>query len=1766
MIENNRYAHGMATLKDTLKGSATVTFATVDPKLFAILTGLPTTLDFQTLSAQVYSAAYSMSASASTLLTLGSPDAITASMAAWTGQDDDAHEPCSLTACRTPLHPGPCKGWKHTLHSVSPHIYRQLEEERVRKANHRRIQRIAALKAANKPIPRKLLEEIKPKPAPTHTHGMAPVPLGQVNQKADLAGGQAHHAGQAVSNAAGIKPNTAALPKGPKQKKPTVAGRGPAFVITQPKVTDQYKLDKAAKITPAEWDALTPADKTAIRNELTAIKARGFGPQQTKADALLAKLPAANTLGTLKPGAPGTITTPSGHTYQKVSVTPGKVSLGQATKTVTPPAPATPSAPAAAKKGEKFVHTVVGPDGKTYTRTSHREYTHASVVRLSNGDKVVWGFHGSEANARATPLTSQQKKNGMAVVDALPVKREPLKKGASGTPSPSTPAAPASPPGNTPAAPAVLSPDAQQARAVAGRGIGRPTSKLHVDTYGKLTKADFDSLDDRTQRTIRDDLANAKAKFLDPKKQQQAQDLLDRFGSRHTSPAPGAPAVPAHPKGYSDPVAQAVAAAHGTNDAAALHRVGQLSHTQLDTLDAADKKTITARLAFIASHPKADPATKEKAQQLGRLIVTGKPAGLPKLDHEPTLNEINAHQASTGFHAQTKALEAAADTAMPRADRVTALNGLSKAHFDDLNPQQQRRITDALQDVHHENSGYAKVHDAPSTMAGEAITKYTGDHPAVHRIKQAEADFRAGKTDARGVHREFLHAHVQAPSGVSTPQGVRDQVNAEAQRVAEDNPSMPLWLRSTMIDNPYSGKRGNPYSVISQLSMEHSWKPAPRLSQSDFRELFSSADDDLKNTHPIHVEAIKAYREHIVHTGLESGSPWSTATKGLLVDSLTGTGLGGNSPVVTDDRMKMIDALPAGDRTLVRTVLADRILAQTTNRAKAETDITLRQLQGHPYTGDRLAAAIGSTEHFVGKDLQDTYRKLDPQDFQSLSYYAQKSIGEQLDELQTKAERNGPVLTYDTQSNALKEFPKALKDHLNGDRADYADRRLRMASDVANYGQKIVNPYDRTRAYAGVPIGQFRNMSQTDQAMVNNDLYAIAADAGNPLPIRYGAAFTNDFTHGLGHNKIDAPQLVAIGATDPRVGNGQPDSNVIPALDALDKAAYDKLDQPYRDAIDARVGTIQGPQQQVFEAKFHPQAAPAANPSGVVPTTVQANVPPHVQDALDTIYGVHPKSHTMAHQLSTYGGLRGSDFNQLNPQEQSHLLSDLSYIHTTAKGPSAAKAKLLIDRFTPAGTPSGHIPPQPIIPPANAVPGQVRYATPLVGLEKAKDGGKNGDKWITIPGGRRVWGEYGASGLMIKHTDPATGEERYLMVQRGPAISDPGKWTFPGGASESKETPHQGAARETIEELGLKDDVFKDALVHGDFTYTVPNHPWKYTSVAISVPSMIKPNLSTAHARAETSDAKWLTLAEIQALDKSGDLHHPIAGGLLEKNVISLYPAASSLGQVAARPGPVSKRLGRLKLPSGGRQAPANFNAWPHAHKQSKGKNLIPDKAAFDAQRQKIKQDRALYDAKTADGRLAAIGAQQGFDDTPTVVDKKEIDRLLATGDYIEAWRGVQGAGGHGWRGSNRSNGKSATQINEEMRTGPAYYGKGIFGNGYYLATQRRIAEQYADGTHGSVVRMLIPKTAVTDTYDKVEKEAHSRAGRTSKAKGSSGYEPSTFYDPGRYAAAKGLDGIEILPHTRNHLGQGASHVAKHGSPAFNWLNRSVLIIQKEPG
>lgn len=575
------------------------------------------------------------------------------------------------------------------------------------------------------------------------------------------------------------------------------------------------------------------------------------------------------------------------------------------------------------------------------------------------------------------------------------------------------------------------------------------------------------------------------------------------------------------------------------------------------------------------------------------------------------------------------------------------------------------------------------------------------------------------------------------------------------------------------------------------------------------------------------------------------------------------------------------------------------------------------------------------------------------------------------------------------------------------------------------------------------------------------------------------------------------------------------------------------------------------------------QAGTPTAPKAPAAPTLPKNGPhgPEIQGALDIIFGKDPKGHTMGRQLEVYGSLRRHQFDQLGPAEQQTVIADLVHISATSKGKGAADAVKLVNRFTPAGTTTGSFstPSAQAVGPANGT--QTRLPQPQAGLIKqAKNSGVRGDTWMSPASGNgpKVWGKYGSGGLLIRHVDDK-GEERFLMTQRGPGISDPGKWSYPGGAFESLEDFYQGSTREVAEELGFTDADFAAAKVHGYHVFERPDiaavdgqtgktKPWTYHSVAVDVPTRLKPKLSTAGAKAETSDAKWMTRAEIDQLDKKGKLHGPVAGGKLQQNVMSLYqPPKSTPSTVHA----AGKRPPRL---SG---TPTVNPPKIKTHKPSTGRNLVADQAARDKLRQDVKKARTLYAGKVADDRLAAIGAMQGFDDVPTVVTKREFDDLLATGDYIQVYRGVKGAGS-GYSGPTRggtvTQSKTAAQIHEEFRSGSVYYGKGIYGNGFYFSTDRSIAAGYGDHSKGAVLTALIPKSANVVDHRAIEREAQTNSSRYSKARGQS-HEQATLWDEGRYAAAKGHDMIKIPP--------GHSSTA-HGKPNYVVLNRSVMIVLEE--
>lgn len=142
-----------------------------------------------------------------------------------------------------------------------------------------------------------------------------------------------------------------------------------------------------------------------------------------------------------------------------------------------------------------------------------------------------------------------------------------------------------------------------------------------------------------------------------------------------------------------------------------------------------------------------------------------------------------------------------------------------------------------------------------------------------------------------------------------------------------------------------------------------------------------------------------------------------------------------------------------------------------------------------------------------------------------------------------------------------------------------------------------------------------------------------------------------------------------------------------------------------------------------------------------------------------------------------------------------------------------------------------------------------------------EDTGEPGDGHIQTEDGARLWGKYGASGVLVRNVDK-NGVERFLLVQRGPSVSsNRWKWQLPGGALDSAENDYQGAARELSEELEPPDGFLPKIKARGEVVF---NHPsgWHYTNIAADAPEMFTPHPDGT----ETNDAQWFTRDQIAEL------------------------------------------------------------------------------------------------------------------------------------------------------------------------------------------------------------------------------------------------------------------------------------------------------------
>ena len=612
--------------------------------------------------------------------------------------DDEwgVHDLCTLTACRTPLHPGPCKGWKHTLHLTAPGVFHTLERERVAKANQRRVAKIEQLKSQGKPIPAALLKPI------TYSIPTA-LPGHEIGQKAEIAGGEAHAASHAINKANGVVKNvappahpvtvdTAGAPKAPE--KPATPGKttlGEASKTAEVKPAVVPKVQKALDVAHGKIPAGTVPAEVALY--------KGISNDQFKA------LPGADQGAVLKALHAVATSTPTSHAGMAAKVEHARLAK----------AAGLPSQHAI-EADQKL--SVPGPGPQKYGE---------------NG----W------SPARKVPEGNLQKKHATAVAN--------------------------------------------------GTAPGAKLAKVQLAAYKQLSAAHFKELPEGTQKKILSDLAVGHSKFLDPKKKAEAAYVHEKLSGKQIG-KPEAPKAEPHPanavaheletaktagaKGYNDNQLQAVQASKTGNGATtSLKAILKLTMADFDGMSYEDRSKIKGRLALLTG----SEGEVGKQALLAHKLLTGtiKPVDTGPNEHLHNLGEqVAAHLGvqvgQKAVHDSGKAHDEFIAAVLHGSPTAVAdkVKGITPTQFKALSPTIRDKTIQQLAQAHAEHGGSAPGHEAD--VAHSILTG---------KVTPAHAD---GKEHTIGESIQAMHAgtaHPKESEPVEKPKGLAELVQEKA---AED--------------------------------------------------------------------------------------------------------------------------------------------------------------------------------------------------------------------------------------------------------------------------------------------------------------------------------------------------------------------------------------------------------------------------------------------------------------------------------------------------------------------------------------------------------------------------------------------------------------------------------------------------------------------------------------------------------------------------------------------------------------------------------------------------------------------------------------------------------------------------------------------------------------------------------------------------------------------------------------------------------------------
>lgn len=129
-----------------------------------------------------------------------------------------------------------------------------------------------------------------------------------------------------------------------------------------------------------------------------------------------------------------------------------------------------------------------------------------------------------------------------------------------------------------------------------------------------------------------------------------------------------------------------------------------------------------------------------------------------------------------------------------------------------------------------------------------------------------------------------------------------------------------------------------------------------------------------------------------------------------------------------------------------------------------------------------------------------------------------------------------------------------------------------------------------------------------------------------------------------------------------------------------------------------------------------------------------------------------------------------------------------------------------------------------------------------------------GDQWVYGPNGEKVWGAFGAAGVLVWNRDT----DSVLLQLRAEWSHHGGTWGIPGGAIRKGESARDGALREAHEEAGVPEN-----LLEPIDEFIIDLGFWSYTTVIARTVEHFEP----VENDQESIDLRWISRIEVESLD-----------------------------------------------------------------------------------------------------------------------------------------------------------------------------------------------------------------------------------------------------------------------------------------------------------